>query len=173
MEVSFLYFDQQRSTTRTRDLGTWDLPAVPRVGEQVIITLPGNAYADASSWDVISVVHEVASQSVVCSVTRTDVAAYRLSLAWSAELAAPPYALPNWLECAVIPRVGDTITLAVMNHDQLEPIEQVRELDVTDLENDTVESRLTVVEVRHQADYFSEGVANVGSITLIVAPVLP
>ncbi len=117
MEVSFIHFEQQVSATTTRDLGTWDMPAVPRVGEQVSISSPSDRSSDAILWDVISVIHDVANQCAVCSVTRTDVVAHRLFLAWSADLAAPQYTLPRWLECDVLPRVGDTITLAVMNHD--------------------------------------------------------
>jgi hypothetical protein len=90
MEVSFIHFAQQVSATTTRDLGTWDTPVVPRVGEQVSISSPGDLSSDAVSWDVISVIHDVANQHVVCSVTRTDVVAHRLLLAWSADLAAPP-----------------------------------------------------------------------------------
>lgn len=171
MDVSFVHFEHQASRSTTRDLGTWELRAVPRIGEQVILDRPGDPAADLIAWDVISVMHDVASQTVVCSVTRSDVAAHQLRLAWRDDLAAPPYALPQWLECAVIPRVGDTITLITLNHDQLAQLEQVRDLDADDLDNETVESRLGVMEVRHAADRFSAEVANVGSITLIVAPV--
>jgi hypothetical protein len=165
MKVSFIHVDRLTAATKTRDLGTKELAVVPRVGEQVIIDL-----ADAMSWDVVSVVHDTTSETTVCYVARTEVMTHRLAIIWDNSLPEPAYELPVWLECAVVPRVGDTITLAVMNHDQLEALEQVRELDADDYEHETVEDRVVVVEVRHEADRDADNTARVAAITLIVAP---
>lgn len=172
MEISFIYLGQRRTTTRTHDLGTWTMPAVPRVGEQVLIPSLDGAYFDELPWDVISVTYDAGDGGVVCYVTRAEEEpSHRLGLAWSETLSEQPYTLPKWLECAVVPRVGDTISVSVMNHAQLEQLEQVRELDLDDLENERVESRLVVAEVRHEADLIDNEVADVSTITLIVAPV--
>lgn len=170
MEVSFILVKQRASSTKTTDLSTWELPAVPRVGEQVFIPSPEEPLSDAVSWDVVDVVHDVASGTIICYVRRTDVAAHNVALAWSAALAEPPYALPQRLDCSVVPRVGDVINLAAMNHNQLEQLEQTRELDADDYENETVETQIVVVEVRHEADRYGDDIANVADITVIVAP---
>lgn len=170
MKVSFIHVDQRMDTMTTGDLGIKELVAVPRIGEQVIIDSAETALSDALAWDVVGVVHDTTSEIIVCYVTRTELAPQRLAIVWDGALAEPPYILPLWLECTVVPRVGDHITLAVMNHDQLEQLEQLRELDANDYENETVEDRVVVVEVRHEADLDTKNAARVAAITLVVAP---
>lgn len=170
MEVSFFNVGENADARRSEDLGSWEMPAIPRVGEEVLLPGVGGDRLNITTWIVLNVVHDVARGGVTCEVATTAQAAHRLAIVWSASLPEPPYALPRWLDCDEVPRVGDCINLETMNYAQLEQLEQVRELDAEDYENETAESRLLVVEVRHEADWHSDNTAEVADITLLVAP---
>jgi hypothetical protein len=173
MDVSFFDSNAPIDTKASANLGTWDIPTVPRIGEQITLTRPDEDSLVPNSWTVIDVIHDIDHGDIVCYVAVAVPPTHRLGMVWSETLEEPPFVLPSQIACELVPRVGDTIALETMNHDQLELLEQSRELTLGDFEHDTVVSQLRVVDVRHEADRRSDNRAEVVDVTLVVAVVPP
>jgi hypothetical protein len=169
--VDIRFYDEQLGMD-AGGLGLWDVPVMPRVGEKFKLPII-DRYDDVVvvQRTVTQVTYDLAERCIWVGLAQRPDPPHVLELTWAPTVESPPFALPAFLGCTAVLRIGELVSFIWLDSEGLDAVHRQRAVDKSDYAASTRVHHVKVSAVIYGAAVNrSWEQSNLAQIVLVVAP---